>query len=75
MVDEDELKLDWTNVFEELKYGAEKMGKNDTEFGTCLKCLRKSWGNFDEKFMISEGRSHGITVYFVDCDEHAGATI
>lgn len=75
MVDEDELKLDWASTFEDLKYKADKRGANDTEFGTCLKCLRKTYKNFDEKEMRMIGKTFGIMIHFVDCDEHAGATV
>jgi len=71
----DEFKLDWASTFEDLKYKSKKRGGNDTEFGTCLKCLRKTYKNFDEKEMRMEGKKQGVIVHFVDCDEHAGATV
>src|SRR3989304_2953926 len=42
----DEFTLDWATTFEDLKYKSAKRGGNDTEFGTCLKCLRKTKKNF-----------------------------
>lgn len=71
----DEFTLDWTNVFEDLKYKAKLSGRDDKEFGTCLKCLRARFGNFDQNIMLQEGKRQGVTIYFVDCAEHAGATV
>src|SRR3972149_4617495 len=55
----DEFTLDWATTFEDLKYKSAKRGGNDTEFGTCLKCLRKTYKNFDEKEMLREGKKQG----------------
>ena len=67
--------LDWSSTFEDLKYKAEKRGQDETEFGTCLKCLRETYKDFDEKSMKLQGKIFGVTVHFVDCKEHAGATV
>ena len=72
---EDEYELNWQSTFEDLKYKADKRGMNDKEFGTCLKCLRTTYKNFDQNLMLAQGKKYGITVHFVDCDEHAGATV
>ncbi len=73
----EDLKYDWTDTFESLQYQAEKRGQGDTKFSTCLKCVKEELEEyFDKEEMVRQGKEDfNITVIFVSCDRHAGATV
>jgi hypothetical protein len=75
MTDEKRIDYSWANTFQDLKYQAELRGQNEDTFSTCRKCLEEGLVDFDEKDMLEQAKAFDITVLFVSCDTHAGATV
>jgi len=76
MTDEPNTQYDWYDTFQSVLYQAEKRGQGETKFSTCLDCIKEELEDFFSKDdMLDQAKAMGVTVYFVQCDKHAGATI
>ena len=72
MIDEPNTQYDWYDTFQSVIYQAEQRNLGETEFSTCLDCVKEELEDFfDKEDMLKQGKAMGVTVFFIQCEKHA----